>query len=68
MTDLAHYESTLEKIITEHLVDNGWHQGSRSNYIREVGLDLEELKLFVSATQREEWERLISLHGGSAAA
>ena len=65
MSDLAHYESTLEKIITEHLVNHHWHQGSKSNYAREIGLDLEELKLFVSATQSEDWERLISLHGGS---
>jgi len=68
MSDLAHYESTLEKIITEHLVNHNWHQGSKSNYTREIGLDLEELKLFVSATQSEDWERLISLHGGSDAA
>jgi type I restriction enzyme R subunit len=64
MTDLAHYESTLEKIITEHLITHDWHQGNKSNYSRENGLDLEELNLFVSSTQREEWERLISLHGG----
>ena len=30
MSDVAHYESTLEKIITENLVSNGWHEGNRS--------------------------------------
>ena len=46
MTDLAHYESTLEKIITEYLVDHNWNEGNKSRYTRELGLDLEELKLF----------------------
>lgn len=64
MKNLAHYESTLEKLITEHLVDHDWHQGDKSNYRREVGLDIEELKCFVSATQSKEWDRLTSLHGG----
>jgi type I restriction enzyme R subunit len=68
MPDLAHYESTLEKLITEHLIDNEWHQGDKSNYIRETGLDVEELKLFISFTQQTEWERLTSLHGGEIAA
>jgi type I restriction enzyme R subunit len=62
--DLAHYESTLEKLITEHLINYGWHLGDKSNYSREIGLDIEELKLFVSSTQVKEWERLTSLHGG----
>jgi type I restriction enzyme R subunit len=65
MAELAHYESTLEKLITEHLIENDWFQGVNSNYKRELGLDLDELMLFVSATQSKEWERLISLHGGS---
>ncbi len=68
MTQMAHYESTLEKLIVEHLIDNEWYQGEKSNYTREVGLDLEELNLFISSTQSEEWERLVSLHGGNDAA
>lgn len=64
MSDLAHYESTLEKIITQHLVTHDWNQGDKSNYSRDIGLDLEELKIFVLATQNVEWERLASLHGG----
>ena len=47
MTDLAHYESTLEKLITEHLVKNDWCLGESSNYNREYGLDLNELMLFI---------------------
>lgn len=68
MTDIAHYESTLEKIITEHLTDNHWHEGAKSNYKRELGLDVEELMSFVSSTQKQAWERLTSLHGGEDAA
>jgi type I restriction enzyme R subunit len=64
MTDLAHYESTLEKLITEHLVEHDWHQGNKSNYNREFGLDLDELKIFISSTQSDEWDRLKALHGG----
>ena len=63
MTDLAHYESTLEKIITEHLVDNGWHQGNKSFYDKSSGLDLSELQMFIAATQQSSWDRLTSLHG-----
>ena len=68
MLSTAHYESTLEKIITEHLVNHGWHQGSTVDYVREIGLDVEELKLFISVTQPQALERLTSLHGGVDAA
>jgi type I restriction enzyme R subunit len=68
MTDLAHYESTLEKLITEHLIHNGWHEGNRENYVRENGLDNFELQQFVYSTQAESWERLVSLHGGNEVA
>jgi type I restriction enzyme R subunit len=65
MSDVAHYESTLEKLIVEHLVENGWNEGNLSNYSRDSGLDLEELKLFILNTQGSEWERLQSIHGGT---
>ena len=68
MSDLAHYESTLEKIITEHLTQNEWHEGAKSNYGRELGLDVEEVKNFVFSTQMQAWARLTSLHGGEDAA
>lgn len=64
MTNNAHYESTLEKIITEHLIENDWHQGDKLNYQREIGLDVEELKRFIISTQNNQWERLTSLHSG----
>jgi type I restriction enzyme, R subunit len=68
ISEQAHYESTLEKLITEHLCNNRWLQGEKSNYNLELGLDLEELKQFILSTQSMEWERLKSLHGGDEAA
>ena len=68
MNSSAHYESTLEKLITEHLIENEWFEGGNSNYSRNLGLDVEELKLFISVTQPQELERLSSLHGGVDAA
>jgi type I restriction enzyme R subunit len=68
ISEQAHYESTLEKLITEHLCNNQWLQGEKSNYNLELGLDLEELKQFILSTQSMEWERLKSLHGGDEAA
>lgn len=62
MAEIAHYESTLEKIITEHLIHHDWHQGNKANYKRDIGLDLEELKLFIISTQSDELKRLASLH------
>jgi type I restriction enzyme R subunit len=64
MVDLAHYESTLEKLFTEHLTTHGWLQGINTNYSRDIGLDVAELKQFILATQSQGWDRLISLHGG----
>lgn len=68
MADLAHYESTLEKLITEHLVANGWYEGNKVHYARDLGLDLEELRIFILSTQESSWERLISLHGSDGSA
>lgn len=61
--DISHYESTFEKLITTYLLKNGWISGVNSNYSREFGLDLHELKLFIIDTQATSWERLVSLHG-----
>ena len=63
MPDLAHYENTLEKIITEHLADNGWFLGDKNNYDRGVGLDREELFEFLSSTQSDSLLKLYQLHG-----
>lgn len=64
----SHYESTLEKLITDHLVSEGWIQGSNDCYSREYGLDLDELKHFIYSTQMNAWNRLLALHGGEESA
>lgn len=63
MTDLAHYESTLEKLIVETLQQNGWHIGDPETYDRELGIDPSELLAFVKATQANSWDRLVEVHG-----
>ena len=63
MPDLAHYESTLEKIITEHLTDNGWLLGDKGNFDRGAGMDRVEFFNFLEATQINSLQRLIQLHG-----
>ena len=63
-SDLSHYESTLEKLITEHLITNGWHEGKKTNYSIELGFDKDELHRFISSTQPNEFARLVELHGG----
>jgi hypothetical protein len=63
MKDLAHFESTLEKIITEHLVDNGWLLGDKNNYDRGVGVDRTELFNFLETTQNTSLQKLFQLHG-----
>ncbi len=68
MNDLSHYESTLEKLITNQLCQSGWILGSKDNYSREFGLDTYELIEFISETQPSSWERLVSLHGSEEAA
>ena len=62
MTDSAHYESTLEKLIVEALQRNGWHIGDPESYDRELGIDPSELLEFVKATQGNSWERLKKVH------
>ena len=64
MSQLAHYESTLEKIITDYLVKSGWLQGNASSYDRNLGLDLNETLNFLKSTQSSNWIRLCSMHEG----
>jgi type I restriction enzyme R subunit len=63
MSDKAHLESTLEKLITDYLVKHDWLQGINTNYDRNLGLDVSELFYFITKSQSEAWERLKVLHG-----
>ena len=68
MTNLAHYESTLEKIITDHLTDNGWLLGDKNNFDRGIGLDQFELFSFLEVTQPNSLQKLYHLHGNEVKA
>jgi len=68
MAEFAHYESTLENLITEHLGTHGWFIGTASNYSRDFGLDTAEMLVFIQSTQPDAWKRLITMHGTEAAA
>ena len=61
--DLAHYESTLEKLITEHLTENGWILGDKSHYDRGIGVDRVELFNFLNETQLTSLHKLFQLYG-----
>ncbi len=61
----AHLEAAFEAEIVAHLVAHGWHQGDRTAYRRNLGLDTGELFTFLGATQPENWDKLLALHGGA---
>ena len=63
MSSESHLEKTFEALIEKYLTSRGWSSGKALNYFRELGLDLEELILFIESTQFEAWERLKKLHG-----
>jgi type I restriction enzyme R subunit len=58
----------FEDAIKEHLVGNGWYEGSPDNYSAVLALDTAELNTFIAATQPQEWDRLVGLHGGAEVA
>jgi type I restriction enzyme R subunit len=63
MSDKAHLEATLESLISDQLVNNGWILGSKDNYDRGVGIDRHELFAFLEATQDIALQKLFQLHG-----
>ena len=48
----AHLEASFENEIVAHLVAHGWHQGDRTSYRRDLGLDTGELYTFLGAPSR----------------
>jgi type I restriction enzyme R subunit len=59
----VHLESAFETEIVAHLVQHGCHQGDRTAYRRDLGLDLTELLGFLQATQPQSWNELVALPG-----
>jgi type I restriction enzyme, R subunit len=61
----VHSEMAFEAGVEAHLLAHGWVQGTASHYRRDLGLDTAVLFEFIGATQPQEWERLLGLHGGA---
>ncbi len=64
----VHAEAAFEEAIESHLLVNGWVPGAASHYRRDLGLDTAVLFEFIGATQPDEWDRLVGLHGGTTEA
>ncbi|QGK68925.1 DEAD/DEAH box helicase [Allosaccharopolyspora coralli] len=54
----VHSEAAFEAAIENHLLANGWRQGSRDHYEPDVAIDTAELTAFLGATQPREWDRI----------
>jgi len=61
-------ERAFEDGIETHLLNNGYHQGSALDYDPVLGLDPVQLFAFIGATQNDQWERLVAIHGDPDAA
>jgi type I restriction enzyme R subunit len=55
------FESEIVAALTEH---GGYTAGEPVNFDRVRGIDTSELAAFIGATQSEEWDALVALHGG----
>lgn len=55
------FEDAIEAWLLTH---GGYEPGSNSDYDAAIGLDTAQLFTFIGATQNDEWERLLKLHGG----
>lgn len=63
-----HTEETFERAIVEHLVENGWQEGSAKQYNRELALDTHTIIAFLKETQPNEWHRLEEFYKTDASA
>jgi type I restriction enzyme R subunit len=59
-------EQQFETDIVDWLITlGGYAPGADANYDRRVGIDTVELFAFISATQSERWNQLVTRHGGN---
>ncbi|WP_326642481.1 type I restriction endonuclease [Streptosporangium sp. NBC_01755] len=63
----VHHEKVFEDAIESALRGAGWLKGVRGAYDRTLGLNTTELLDFVRASQRKEWERLVTMQAGDDA-
>jgi len=61
----AHHEVHLESYVVKKLVENGWVEGSNSDYDPVRALYPEDVTAWVQATQPEAWAKLERLNGES---
>ncbi|MBK9097542.1 MAG: type I restriction endonuclease subunit R [bacterium] len=62
MANDIHTEATFESAIIEHLISNGWFQGSDSDYSSDLALDKKAILSFIKDSQPREWELLKSYY------
>ena len=63
----VHDELTFESAIEHHLIANRYVQGSVADYDPSLAVDSKQLLTFIEATQAEEWDKLVRLHGEAEA-
>ncbi|WP_200210386.1 type I restriction endonuclease subunit R [Micromonospora coerulea] len=56
-------ERAFEETIEAELLAGGWHRGLSNGYRPDLGLDTGELDTFIGATQKKEFDRLITAYG-----
>ena len=64
----VHVEERFEDAIEGSLLAAGWHKGSPHDYSPDLGLDVEQLFLFIHATQAKPWQKVLGYYGGDEAA
>ena len=62
----AHHEVHLESYVVQKLVENGWVEGSNSQYDPVRALYPEDVIAWVKAAQPEGWDKLERLNGAAA--
>ncbi|RQX00062.1 type I restriction endonuclease subunit R [Micromonospora inaquosa] len=68
MSAHAYKEQAFEATIEAELLQRGWHRGLSNGYRPDLGLDTGELGTFIGATQKKEFDRLITAYGDLATA
>ncbi|MET8280286.1 DEAD/DEAH box helicase family protein [Micromonospora sp. NPDC005174] len=63
MSAHVYKEQAFEATIEAELLANGWHRGLSNGYRPDLGLDTGELDTFIGATQKKEFDRLITAYG-----
>jgi type I restriction enzyme R subunit len=68
MSAQAYKEERFEDAIEAELLAGGWLKGVSSFYDAGLGLDTSELEIFIGATQKKPFEKLVAAYGDIATA